>query len=62
MLETLQQGQTAQSFMQSDPYRQTENFLIRRSSLLDGGHLYSMGDLAKGWGEGEEGKWVSATD
>lgn len=35
--------------MQSNPYRQAENFLIRRSSLLDGGHLYSMGDLAKGW-------------
>ena len=37
--------------MQSDPYRQTKNLLICRSSLLDGRHLYSMGDLAKGWKE-----------
>lgn len=28
-------------------YRQTENLFVSRSSLLDGGHLYAMGDLAK---------------
>lgn len=28
-------------------YRQTKNLLVRRSSLLDGGHLYAMGDLAE---------------
>lgn len=47
--------------MQSDPYRQTKNLLICRSSLLDGGHLYSMGDLAKGWKEKKSG-WALLTD
>lgn len=33
---------------QSKTYRQTKNLLICRSSLLDGGHLYAVGDLAEG--------------
>lgn len=38
-------------------YRQTKNLLVRRSSLLDGGHLYAMGDLAESWEE-EKNVWT----
>lgn len=43
---------------QINTHRQTKNLLIRRSSLLDGGHLYAMGDLAEGWKE-QSNVWAS---
>lgn len=35
-------------FYSSRTHRQTENLLVRRSPLLDGGHLDAVGDLAEG--------------